>query len=653
MDLFIDFETYSGVDLKKVGAYRYAADPGFKIICVSYREGYAGETQTLWLNGQDLPAPLVRLIDQAQFVVAHNDFERVVLKELSKRGKLAGVNPDGMAYVDTMHLAAYAGLPLSLDGASEALGIGRKLAAGKNWIAAINRHKGDLTFMTDLDRAEFAAYNRQDVDLCAELYERLQPLYSALYMDRRVEKLDREINDRGINFSEVLCQAAMEVQKRYEKYRDAELEKLFPGKNMRSPKQVKEILSEIAGVEITSLDKRGVDALKEAHGFNPGFNGVLDTYQDVSKNSISKYQTCWNAAIYPYCLLRGLFQYYGASHTGRWAGRLVQLQNLPRITVDDVDALRLELEPVEADGTHEALLARYDRFVEKYGMKVPAMLSNLLRTVFIPRGGYKFCIVDFSAIEARVLAWLAQERWRLDVFSTTGKIYETSAAAIFGKSVDECGKGTPYRAKGKVAELAFGYGGGVGAFRRMAGQELASMTDEQVLKIVHQWRTKSPRITAFWRDLERGFRAALTTTQRIEVRRNLNILRQKEWVAIYLPSGRPIYYYKPGEAPDGSLYYYGQNQVTKQFERVKLYGGKLTENVVQATARDLLAAALLRFDERGYHPVMHVHDEGVFEVPEVDEHSFEYFKRLFAMTPSWAAGLPCDADGGFGKYYSK
>jgi DNA polymerase len=454
--------------------------------------------------------------------------------------------------------------------------------------------------------------------------------------------IDQAINDRGIEIDTVLVANAINMNDIYTDKLESEAIKLTGLSNPNSLQQLKAWFKQAEDIEIDDFKKQTMpDLLKQVESDKA--RRMLEIRQEMSKTSVKKYHAMW-AGKCSDNRVRGLLQFYGAGRTGRWAGRLVQVQNLPGNKLVDLDTARQFVRT----GNYEAVEMLYGN--------VPDVLSQLIRTAFVPRPGHRFVVADFSAIEARVIAWLAGEQWRLDVFNSHGKIYEASAAQMFNVPIETIGKGSPLRQKGKVAELALGYQGGVNALIAMGALKMG-LTEEELPDIVKAWRSANPAIVALWQDMEHGFKFSIENKHPV-ILGCLNFKVEKNVGFIELPSGRKLAYVKPKLEPHPNfqgkehITYDGVNQITRKWTRLSTYGGKLVENVVQAIARDCLAESLVRLEKAGYRTVMHVHDEVVLEV-ERGVGSAEHVAEIMGEGIEWAIGLPLTADAFETDYYRK
>lgn len=643
--LSIDIETFSPVKLGVSGVYKYAEHPDFDILLFSYSLD-SGEPHLVDLaNGEALPAEiLAALTDPAVVKTAFNaTFERVCLSVwLHKHhpGTLpAGGFLDPGQWRCTQIVCAYLGLPMSLEHAAIVLGLPeQKDAAGKkliNQFCIPDEHGNRRPPASDpAGWLAFKSYNLQDVRTENAIAARLSR-YEIPESEWEVYTLDQQINDRGIKLDLPLAAEAIACHKNYHDKAITRAQELTGLANPNSPTQLRAWLAE-QGCPLESLAKNEVaQALKTATG---SVREVLELRGELAKSSVKKYEAMQNVAGKD-SRARGLIQFYGASRTGRFAGRLVQVQNLPRNYLPDIKEARELLRA----GKHEALEILYP--------SVPDTLSQLIRTAFVPKPDCKFVVADFSAIEARVIAWLAGEDWRLDLFKRGGDIYCQSASQMFGVKVEKHGANAELRQKGKVAELACGYGGSTGALTAMGALDMG-LNEHELKPLVDAWRDANPSIVQLWRDVENA--AIDTVTSRAPS--TLGPLRFT-WEAgilfIELPSGRRLSYVKPrlitnrfggdGIAYEGVL-------PSKKWGVIESYGGKFTENIVQAIARDLLVHALHAVTNTGHEIVMHIHDEIVIETRDA---TVTEICALMSQPPTWAAGLPLDADGYECEFYMK
>ncbi len=642
--LSIDIETYSSVDLRKSGVYRYTEAPDFQVLMIAFAYG-GGDVQIV----DDAPFDLINaLANPAIIKSAFNaNFERVCLS------KWLGVKLPADQWRCTMVHALELGLPTSLDEVAKALGVNQqKDSAGKKLIKKYCMPNKDgkqnlpSDELVDTDWQAFKEYCIQDVRTEMAVRKKLEqfPLHDDEW---KLWAIDQTINDRGIEIDSVLVANAVNMNDIYMDKLETEAIQLTGLSNPNSLQQLKSWFKLAEDIEIDELNKQTMpDLLKQVESTTA--RRVLEIRKEMSKTSVKKYHAMW-AGKCSDNRIRGLLQFYGAGRTGRWAGRLVQVQNLPANKMVDINLAR----QLVRSGQYEALEMLYGN--------VPDVLSQLIRTAFVPRAGHRFIVADFSAIEARVIAWLAGEQWRLDVFNSHGKIYEASAAQMFKVPIESIGKGSPLRQKGKVAELALGYQGGVNALKAMGALDMG-LTDEELPELVKAWRSANPAIVALWKNIEEGMLGAIRFGKKIGYDQHgkylLTFNVEKQVGFIELPSGRRLAYVKPALEPhpkfEGKehITYNGVHQITRKWTRLSTYGGKLVENIVQAIARDCLAESLIQLEKAGYRTVMHVHDEVVLEV-EQGVGSAEHVAEIMGEGISWASGLPLTADAFETDYYRK
>jgi DNA polymerase len=649
--LHIDIETYSSVDLKTSGLYRYVESPDFEILLLTYAfdDGTPHCVDLASLaEGESLDHFFLRsLVDPNITKVAHNaTFERVALS------KYTGVPLPVEQWECTMIKAAYCGLPLRLEEVAEVLKLPvRKDPKGKALIKYFSepckptKANGGRTrnYPDDnLDKwRDYKAYNLTDVVVERAIDKALEP-YEWPAEERLNYQMDAAINDRGILVDEVLAKQATAMDEKNKERLIEEMQKLTGLDNPNSWAQLKTWLSDHMG-EVESLNKDVMNDLLEQASGTPA-EGVLRLRQQLAKSSTAKYISMLNCRCQD-GRVRGLFQFYGANRTGRFAGRLVQLQNLPQNHLEPLDLAR---EMVRRGDSDEVEMA--------FG-EVSPVLSQLIRTAFIPAEGNLLAIADFSAIEARVTAWLAQEQWRLDVFNTTGKIYEASAEMMFHLPKGSVDKHSPMRQRGKVAELALGYGGGVNALTTMDRDKV--LDDDEKPKIVKLWREASPAIVALWGDVDKCARGAVGrggvwTTKLF----GLEFKVDGKFLTIKLPSERKLFYREPGLTINRfggtSIKYKSIDQQTRRWDWNETYGAKLVENIVQAISRDILCSAMRKMEAAELPIVLHVHDEAVAEVPAREADSaLKTMLDIMAEPISWTPGLPLKGAGFVAPYYQK
>lgn len=641
--LAIDIETFSSVDLTAVSVYKYTESPDFEILLFAYAWDDEPVRIVDFTRGEVLPPDVkAALTDIAILKTAFNaSFERVCLSRyLGKR-----LAPQG--WDCTRVRALMAGLPGSLKGAGEALDIEKaKMDEGSALIRKFCKpcpRTGKRMRPEDApqDWETFKKYCRRDVEAEREIRERLSYItYTA--DEYRLYCADQDINDRGVQIDLDLVRAAIYADEESVARTMEKAKRLSGLENPRSVMQLKGWLKKRIGQEPKSLSKSTVADMLKADP-PQDVRDVLSCRMLMGKTSVAKYKKMLNVAGKD-GRARGLFQFYGASRTGRWAGRLIQLQNLAKNHTEPLSVLR------------DLVKARQIDAVADWFMPIPYALSQLVRTALIASPGNVITVSDFSAIEARVIAWLAEESWRQKVFATTGKIYEASAAQMFHVPAESITKSDPRRQKGKVAELACGYGGGVGALKAM-GADKMGLTDEELQDIITRWRAKSPRIVRLWSALEDGAKMAIETKSPVRIRQGIAIRATDDYMAIQLPSGRSIYYAYPAIKPVekfgrlvSSITYMGVDQTTRKWTRLETYGGKLTENVVQAIARDCLGVTICRLEALGYHIVAHIHDEILIDGPRG---ILENVNAVMATPIPWAPGLLLKGAGYETEFYRK
>ena len=656
--LSIDVETFSDVDLKKCGVYKYASSPNFEILLFGVSVNGGKVTVYDLASGDTVPEDIIRaLSDNSVIKWAYNaSFERVCLSVWLRRNypqyfSSYSIEDDTVRnYLDpsswrcSLVWGAYMGLPLSLEGIGKVLKLeNQKMAEGKALIRYFcvpckptKANGGRMRNLPEHDPVKwstFIAYNKRDVETEMAIQQKLSkfPVPDFLWEEYH---LDQEINDRGIQLDMVLVEQAIAIDERSREELSAKMQQLTALENPNSVQQMKEWLTK-HGLEVDSLDKKAVkELLKTAP---PELAEVLELRRQLAKSSVKKYQAMQNAV----CAdgrARGMFQFYGANRSGRWAGRLIQLQNLPQNHMTHLeDARRL----VRA-GDYALLSALYD--------SVPEVLSELIRTAFVPRDGYKFIVSDFSAIEARVLSFLAGESWRLKVFAENGDIYCASASAMFHVPVEKHGQNAHLRQKGKIAELALGYGGSVGALKSMGALEMG-LAEEELQPLVDAWRISNPNIVQLWWDVDNAVKT--TVRQRLDTETHgIRFRYRSGMLFIILPSGRQLCYVKPNMGVNkfggDSVTYEGVGS-TKKWERIESYGPKFVENIVQAISRDILMYAMRTLSH--CFIVGHVHDELIIEC-SVDV-SLDAICGQMGRTPPWIKGLNLRADGYETMFYKK
>ena len=636
----IDIESFSSVDLSKCGVYRYASSPDFDILLFGYSVD-GGDVHVVDLcQGEEIPADIVAALSDDSVIKwsYNNNFERVSLSNYF------GTWFEPGSWRCTMVWAAYLGLPRSLEDVGAVLGLEKqKLSEGKDLIRYFcvpckqtKANGGRTRNLPGHDREKwerFKAYNLRDVEAEMQIQQRLSryPVPDFVWEEYRQ---DQEINDRGIGVDMEMVRNAIAIDGRSKAELSAAMKELTGLENPNSVQQMKQWLSE-NGVETDSLDKKAVaELMKDAE---EPLRKVLALRQQLAKSSVKKYQTMENAVCAD-SRAHGMFAFYGANRTGRFSGRIIQLQNLYKNTMPDLAQAR---ELVRC-GDFEALVILYD--------SVPEVLSELIRTAFVPQDGRKFIVADFSAIEARVLAWIAGERWRLKVFEGGGDIYCASASQMFHVPVEKHGVNGHLRQKGKIAELALGYGGSVGALISMGALEMG-LAEEELQPLVSAWRDSNPCITEFWWAVDRAVKECIKMRAGTETH-GIRFDYQGGMLFITLFSGRRLAYVKPriGENQFGgeSVTYMGVGG-TKKWERLESYGPKFVENIVQAVSRDILCYAMRTL--RNCSIVAHVHDEVIIEADR--RMSLPAVCEQMGRTPPWAKGLLLRADGYECDFYQK
>lgn len=659
--LSIDLETYSDVNLKKAGLYRYVQSPAFEILLFAYSFDGAPTQVIDMAQGEKIPLEVIHALTDPQCLKhAYNAaFEWYCLS------KYMGAQLPPSQWRDTMLHGLYAGYTAGLDATGRALGIPedkQKLTTGKALIRYFcvpckpTKANGGRTRNYphhDPEKWElFKTYNGQDVVAEMEIERRLSVFPVPDFVQKQWET-DLLINARGVAVDMDFCEGALELGETIRAQLTDEAVQLSGLQNPNSVKQLARWLSAETGDDITSLRK---ETIKELLGRDNAdhVQRMLEIRQELGKTSTKKYDAI-EAAVCDDGRVRGLLQFYGANRTGRWAGRLVQVQNLPRTYTEPLEFARELVKGRKLDAL---------RIV--YGSPNDT-LSQLIRTAFVAAPGNVLIDADFSAIEARVISWLADEEWRLEVFRTHGKIYEASASQMFGVPLERIKKGNPeysLRQRGKVAELALGYQGGVPAMRQMdTGKLLADLPDEEIKDIVDKWRNTNPKIRNLWYSFNDAAICVIQNGGSLRVRcctfaRECDCIRGTTCMTISLPSGRKLYYVEPavGENRWGgpSITYMGVNDKNK-WGRIETYGGKLVENVVQAIARDCLAQAIEHLEAAGLPVVFHIHDEVVIDTAAFDTNDAMLDKVVKIMsTPiPWAEGLPLGADGWVGAFFKK
>ena len=642
--LEIDIETYSDVDLGKCGQYRYVESPSFEILLFAYSINDGPVSVIDLASGEKLPDYLKEAIESEDVIkIAHNAaFERVCLSRFL--GYPTGKYLDPESWRCSMIMAAYNGLPLSLKSVGEALNLdAKKMTEGKELIRYFcipckpTKVNGGRTRNLPSDAPDkwnlFKAYNKRDVEAEQGIVRRLSKYPVPDFVWDEYHQSER-INDRGIRVDIGFVQGCLYIDEQSKEHMTDRMKEITGLSNPNSVLQLTKWLSE-NGVETPGLDKKSVQNLiKQSTG---EVQEALILRSRLSKTSIKKYQAMMDSV----CSddrARGMFQFYGANRSGRYSGKIIQLQNLSKNHMEDLISPRLLIRHKDYD----TLDMLYD--------DIPDVLSQLVRTSFIPADGYKYIVADFSAIEARVLSWLAGEKWRMDVFANGGDIYCATASKMFHCNVVKGGENGELRQKGKQAELACGYGGGVGAMIAMGALDMG-MQEEELKPLVDAWRAASPHIVNLWWEVDRAVKTCIKkgTTESVN---GLKFYMKSAVLFIRLPSGRTLSYIKPqiGENKFGgeSVTYMFTDTVNK-WSRIESYGPKFIENIVQGISRDILCYAMSNLKD--YRICAHVHDECIIECPQ--DETVEHICQIMSQTPPWASGLVLNADGYECMFYMK
>lgn len=646
--LGIDIETYSSVDISKCGLYKYAESEDFTILLFAYTCDDKPVQVVDFASGETLPERIFQaLTDPNILKTAFNaSFERICI------GRYYGIDLPIEQWECTMVRSAMLGLPLSLAQVGKVLNLeDQKMTEGKALIKYFScpckptKVNGGRTRNLPEHAPDkwdmFKRYCIRDVEVEQAIRNKTKSFFIP-DPEKELYVIDQRINDRGVLVDMNLVKYAIQMDTLYKGRLNTEAAELSGLANPNSVPQLKEWLEKETRSEVTTLNKKDIPDLLKAAGSDV-VERMLRIRQEMGKTSTKKYEAMEKAA----CIddrVRGLLQFYGANRTGRWAGRLVQVQNLPQNHIEDLDFARTLVKDGDLD------------MVEMMYGNVPDTLSQLIRTAFIAKPGYTFIVCDFSAIEARVIAWLAGEQWRLDVFRTHGKIYEASASMMFHVPVEEITKTDPRRQKGKIAELALGYQGGVGAMKTMGGEKMG-LSEAEMQEIVTHWRKANPTIVSLWDKVQEAATVCINTKTTTTIGHGIYFCMKFGALLIQLPSGRCLSYPRPyiGENRFGSksICYEGLSQTTKQWGKQETYGGKLVENIVQAIARDCLALTILRLEKAGYPIVFHVHDEVIIEARKDGSQTLEAVKEVFKQPITWAKDLPLKGDGYLTDYYLK
>ncbi|MGO1368541.1 DNA polymerase [Senegalia sp. (in: firmicutes)] len=645
--LAIDIETYSSIDLRTSGVFSYTEADDFEILLF----GYAFDEEPIKIvdlvQGEKIPTDVIEAVTDKEVIkTAFNAaFERACIsKHLEKE-----IPPEQWrcSMVHSLSL----GLPGNLKGVARTLRLeSQKMDEGKALIRyfsipckATKANGGRTRNLPkhDIEKWDlFKKYCKRDVEVERSIRKKLDN-FPMTKSELNLWFLDQKINDLGVKIDKELVENAMECDSLYQEKIYEEAVELTKLDNPNSPMQLKKWLGVETGFEVDSLTKNTVSELLEKD-ISPKAKRVLELRQDMSKTSVKKYEAM-DRAMCSDGRIKGLLQFYGAS-TGRWAGRIINPQNLPRNNMSDLDLARNLL----LEGNYEALELLFD--------SVPDVLSQLIRTAFIPSENSRFIVSDFSAIEARVIAWLAGEKWRIDVFNSHGKIYEASASQMFGVPIEDITKESELRRKGKISELALGYQGSVGALKAMGAIDMG-LAEGELKPLVDTWRRSNPNIVKLWWDIGAAAIKAVKERTVVNMQYGLKFLYKSGILFIALPSGRSLAYARPRIEIDerfnkDKLTFEGIMPGTRKWGRVDTYGGKLTENIIQAIARDCLAESMIRLEKYGYKTVFHVHDEVILDVPK-DKGSLKEVEAVMGESISWAPGLPLGAEGFESEYYKK
>lgn len=638
----IDIETYSSTNLNQTGVYRYADSDDFELLLFGYATDFGPVKAVDLTQGEKIPPQIIEALDNPNIIKSafNAQFERVCLSRyVGHRLKPAGWHCSRV-------WSATLGLPLSLRDVGSVLGLPRqKITAGKELVryfctpckptkANQNRTR-NFPYHAPDKWQQFKQYNQRDVEVEMEITQKLER-FPVPQNEWENYWMDQNINDRGIRIDQQLVNNAIKCQNVFHDQYLQTAKKLTGLANPNSPLQLKDWLHQ-QGVKTDSLSKASVTQLLQTT--TGKVHQVLALRQLLSKSSVKKYQAMQKAMCQD-GRVHGLLQFYGANRTGRWAGRLVQVQNLPRNSMPDLEEAR----ELVKQGNVPALAMLYD--------SVPDVLSQLIRTAFIPSKNHHFYVADFSAVEARVIAWLSNEKWRQESFAKNEDIYCASASQMFGVPVVKHGINGELRQKGKIAELALGYGGSIGALKAMGATKLG-LTDDELPLLVQMWRNASPHIVQFWWDVDKAAKECIKT-HLPQTTHGMKFIYRSGCMFLRLRSGRYLCYPQPkigiNRFGSESITFMGNNTV-KKWDRIETYGAKLVENIVQATSRDLLAGAMRRLETAGNPVVMHIHDEAVIDAPT--DRSLDTIVKIMTEVPDWADGLILNAAGFVGGFYKK
>lgn len=648
--LSIDIETYGSNDISSCGVYKYAEAKDFTILLFAYSCDYGPVEIVDLVSGEKLPEHIYRaLSDPKVLKTAFNaTFERICLS------RYLGLYLSSDQWECTMVRSAMLGLPLSLAAVGEVLRLeDQKMNEGKALIRYFSlpckptKTNGMRTRNLPEHAPEkwdlFKKYCKRDVEV-ENAIRRKTTAFKIPPFEKELYDIDQRINDRGVMLDMRMVRNAIRMSLVYNGRLSVEAAELTGLDNPNSVAQLKTWLEQETGNEVKSFNKKDMPDIMGSCDASH-VQRLLAIRQELGKTSVKKYEAM-DKTVCEDDRVRGLTQFYGAARTGRWAGRLVQVQNLPQNHIPDLDLAR----SLVLDGDLDMLEICYGN--------VPDTLSQLIRTAFIAKPGHTFIVADFSAIEARVIAWLAGEAWRMEVFRTHGKIYEASAGMMFRIPVESITKTDPRRQKGKIAELALGYQGGVGAMRTMGGEKMG-LSEEEMKEIVSHWRTANPAIVNLWDEVQAAAMGSISNRETV-IKKGIRFRSELGAMTVQLPSGRKLFYPRARlEIRDKfgrkskTIVYEGQNQTTRKWEEQETYGGKLVENIVQGIARDCLAVTMARLEKMGYPIVFHVHDEVILEVPDDGTKTLAEVCGVFKKPIAWAEGLPLKGDGYITNYYKK
>lgn len=638
----IDIETYSSTNLNQTGVYRYADSDDFELLLFGYATDFGPVKVVDLTQGEKIPPQIIEALDNPNIIKSafNAQFERVCLS------RYVGHCLKPAGWHCSRVWSATLGLPLSLRDVGSVLGLPRqKITAGKELVryfctpckptkANQNRTR-NFPYHAPDKWQQFKQYNQRDVEVEMEITQKLER-FPVPQNEWENYWMDQNINDRGIRIDQQLVNNAIKCQNVFHDQYLQTAKKLTGLANPNSPLQLKDWLHQ-QGVKTDSLSKASVTQLLQTT--TGKVHQVLALRQLLSKSSVKKYQAMQKAMCQD-GRVHGLLQFYGANRTGRWAGRLVQVQNLPRNSMPDLEEAR----ELVKQGNVPALAMLYD--------SVPDVLSQLIRTAFIPSKNHHFYVADFSAVEARVIAWLSNEKWRQESFAKNEDIYCASASQMFGVPVVKHGINGELRQKGKIAELALGYGGSIGALKAMGATKLG-LTDDELPLLVQMWRNASPHIVQFWWDVDKAAKECIKT-HLPQTTHGMKFIYRSGCMFLRLRSGRYLCYPQPkigiNRFGSESITFMGNNTV-KKWDRIETYGAKLVENIVQATSRDLLAGTMRRLETAGNPVVMHIHDEAVIDAPT--DRSLDTIVKIMTEVPDWADGLILNAAGFVGGFYKK